>query len=171
MGIISGHTLLTTLVRKDEDSAKRQVLEPFCARSKIEAVGPRGELLTLSYGLSMAGYDVRLDQDVTLGPSTSFESFSLASTKEHFCMPPDMLAIAHDKSTWARLGLSVFNTVIEPGWRGWLTMELSNRGPLTLRLKKGWPIAQVVFHRVEGVVEQYGDSKYQNQPRGPVEAR
>ena len=170
MGVISGTTLAMTLVRKDEDSAKRQVLEPFEPRTRVEvSMGDRQ--LSLSYGLSMAGYDVRLDQDILLGPSTSHESFALASTLEHFCMPPDMLAIVHDKSTWARLGLSVFNTVIEPGWRGWLTMELSNRGPHTLRLRKGWPIAQVVFHRVEGSVEQYGSSKYQDQERGPVEAR
>lgn len=171
MGVISGATLAMTLVRKDEESQKRSVLEPFEPRTKMKIfLWEKGEL-ELSYGLSMAGYDVRLDQDVVLGPATSHESFSLASTLEHFCMPPDMLAIVHDKSTWARLGLSVFNTVIEPGWRGWLTMELSNRGPHTLRLKKGWPIAQVVFHRVEGHVEQYGDSKYQDQSRGPVEAR
>lgn len=170
MGVISGTTLAMTLVRKDEDSAKRQVLEPFGPRTRMR-VAAADRALELSYGLSMAGYDVRLDQDIVLGPSTSHESFALASTLEHFCMPPDMLAIVHDKSTWARLGLSVFNTVIEPGWRGWLTMELSNRGPHTLRLRKGWPIAQVVFHRVEGSVEQYGDSKYQDQSRGPVEAR
>lgn len=170
MGVISGTTLAMTLVRKDEDSAKRQVLEPFESRTKMK-IEMSGRQLELSYGLSMAGYDVRLDQDIVLGPSTSHESFSLASTLEHFVMPPDMLAIVHDKSTWARLGLSVFNTVIEPGWRGWLTMELSNRGPHTLRLRKGWPIAQVVFHRVEDHVEQYGFSKYQDQERGPVEAR
>lgn len=170
MGVISGATLAISLVRKDEDSAKRQILQPFEQRTKMKIeMGDRQ--LELSYGLSMAGYDVRLDQDIVLGPSTSHESFALASTLEHFVMPPDMLAIVHDKSTWARLGLSVFNTVIEPGWRGWLTMELSNRGPHTLRLKKGWPIAQVVFHRVEGRVSQYGDSKYQDQERGPVEAR
>ena len=171
MGIISGQTLVETHVRKDEESQLRSVLEPFESRTKMEVDGPLGKPLLVSYGLSMGGYDVRLDQDIVLGPSTSHESFALASTLEHFCMPADMMAIVHDKSTWARLGLSVFNTVIEPGWRGWLTMELSNRGPHTLRLKKGWPIAQVVFHRVEGHVEQYGDSKYQNQPRGPVEAR
>ena len=175
MGAISGTTLAMTLVRKDEDCARRQVLDPFEPRTKMKILMQTDSCLLreleLSYGLSMAGYDVRLDQDVVLGPSTSHESFALASTLEHFCMPPDMLAIVHDKSTWARLGLSVFNTVIEPGWRGWLTMELSNRGPHTLRLRKGWPIAQVVFHRVEGSVEQYGDSKYQDQSRGPVEAR
>ena len=171
MGIISGQTLVETHVRKDEESQLRYVLEPFEQRTKMEVDGPLGKPLLVSYGLSMGGYDVRLDQDIVLGPSTSHESFALASTLEHFCMPADMMAIVHDKSTWARLGLSVFNTVIEPGWRGWLTMELSNRGPHTLRLKKGWPIAQVVFHRMEGHVEQYGDSKYQNQPRGPVEAR
>ena len=170
MSVISGTTLAMTLVRKDEDSAKRQVLEPFEPRTKMR-IWAADRALELSYGLSMAGYDVRLDQDIVLGPSTSHESFSLASTLEHFVMPPDMLAIVHDKSTWARLGLSVFNTVIEPGWRGFLTMELSNRGPHTLRLKRGWPIAQVVFHRVEGHVQQYGASKYQDQSRGPVEAR
>ena len=176
MGIISGQTLAETHVREGEESQLRSVLEPFENRTKMKVLmstkmGSASRALELSFGLSMGGYDVRLDQDIVLGPSTSHESFAFASTLEHFCMPADMMAIVHDKSTWARLGLSVFNTVIEPGWRGWLTMELSNRGPHTLRLKKGWPIAQVVFHRMEGHVEQYGDSKYQNQPRGPVEAR
>lgn len=167
--ILSGETIRMLL--SGPIGARVPVLEPFSERTRVDVAGPEGRYLSLSYGLSMAGYDVRLDQDVRLGPAFSHESFSLASTLERFNMPNDVLAIVHDKSTWARLGLSVFNTAIEPGWRGYLTMELSNRGPYTLSIPRGTPIAQVVFHRVDRATDGYGDGKYQDQARGPVEAR
>ena len=63
----------------------------------------------VSYGLSEAGYDLRIKQAVTLHP---FKRFALASTIEKFDMPRDLVAVVHDKSTWARKGLSVFNTEI-----------------------------------------------------------
>jgi hypothetical protein len=66
----------------------------------------------VSYGLSEAGYDLRIKQAITLHP---LRRFAIASTMERFNMPENFVAIVHDKSTWARRGLSVFNTVIEPG--------------------------------------------------------
>jgi dUTPase len=67
------------------------------------------------------------------------------------------MGIVHHKSTWARRGLVVQNTVIEPGWHGYLTIELTNHGPGALSLQWGMPIAQIVFHRLEAVTEQpYG---------------
>ena len=87
-------------------------------------------------------------------------------------MPSDLLGLVHDKSTWARRGLSVFNTVIEPGWRGFLTLELVNHGQNSLRLVAGQGIAQVVFHVLDEPTEQPypAEAKYQDQPYGPVGA-
>jgi len=119
----------------------------------------------VSYGMSEAGYDVRIKQDVLLHP---FKRFSLTSTFEYFHMPDNLVAIVHDKSTWARRGLSVFNTVIEPGWRGWLTLELVYHGWKPLYVPAGTGIAQCIFHEVVTPV-QY-DGKYQNQENKPVGA-
>lgn len=125
--------------------------------------GPGG----VSFGQSEAGYDLRIAQDIVLHP---FKRFSLASTIERFEMPKDMVAIIHDKSTWARRGLSVFNTVAEPGWAGWLTLELVYHRWGILRIPKGAGIAQAIFHRIEHPAS-YGAGKYQNQENRPVAAR
>lgn len=119
-----------------------------------------------SYGLSEAGYDVRLDQDMTL---TSAKRFCLASTQERFKMPSNLIGIVHDKSTWARRGLSVFNTVIEPGWTGFLTLELVYHGRGILRIPAGCGIAQVLFHEIS--THAAYDGKYQNQEDMPVGSR
>lgn len=119
----------------------------------------------VSYGLSEAGYDLRIKQEVWLYP---FRRFRLASTFEYFEMPTDLVGVVHDKSTWARRGLSVFNTVIEPGWRGWLTLELVYHGWGVLRVPAGAGIAQVLFHEVS-VGAKY-DGKYQDQGNEPVRA-
>lgn len=119
----------------------------------------------VSYGLSEAGYDIRIKQDVTLHP---FKRFSLASTIEHFHMPYDLVGIVHDKSTWARRGLSVFNTVIEPGWKGYLTLELVYNGWKPLHIPAGAGIAQVIFHQTE--LHAHYQGKYHNQPDRPVPA-
>lgn len=94
----------------------------------------------------------------------------LASTIEHFTMPDDVLGEVKDKSSWARRGLAVQNTVIEPGWRGHLTLELTNHGDEGLTIHRGQPIAQIIFHQVLGLVTPY-DGKYQDQARGPQDAR
>lgn len=126
-----------------------------------------------SFGLSACGYDVRLDQEINLWPG----EFKLASTLEEFRMHTDVVGIVHDKSTWVRRGLMVHNTVIEPGWRGFLTLELAYHlhppAPRPLRLLAGTPIAQVVFHFLDQPTEQpYPESgKYMDQIRGPVAAK
>lgn len=119
----------------------------------------------VSHGLGEAGYDIRIKQDVLLTP---FSRFRLASTIEQFDMPTDLVAIVHDKSSWARRGLSVFNTVIEPGWRGFLTLELVYHRWLPLRIPAGAGIAQVIFHRIAEPAAYVG--KYQNQADRPVDA-
>lgn len=119
----------------------------------------------VSYGLSEAGYDITIKQSVTLHP---FKRFVLASTYEYFDMPTDLVGFVHDKSTWARRGLSVFNTVIEPKWRGWLTLELVYHGWGVLHIPAGAGIAQVLFHQITEPAEYTG--KYQAQPNRPVGA-
>jgi dCTP deaminase len=120
----------------------------------------------MSYGLSHAGYDVRIAEGCMLDPQES----CLASTVEEFLMPNDLVAFVHDKSTWARRGLSLFNTVIEPGWQGFLTLELVNHSSEMLIINAGDPIAQIVFMRLEEPTEKPYTGKYQDQKRGPQEA-
>lgn len=139
----------------------------------------------VSYGLGEAGYDIRIKQDITfyrlfgLIPmvkvvdgnqvSRHFGKFTLASAIEKFNMSPSCVAIVHDKSTWARRALSVFNTVIEPGWKGWLTLELVYHGRKKLHIPAGSGIAQVLFHLVQEPANYNG--KYMNQENKPVAAR
>lgn len=120
----------------------------------------------VSHGLSFAGYDIRIRQSVTMSPENRF---TLASTVERFQMPANLVGIVHDKSTWARQALSVFNTVIEPGWHGdALTLELVYHGNGELHIPEGAGIAQVLFHRIEEPAQYTG--KYQWQSAEPQPA-
>lgn len=119
-----------------------------------------------TYGLSSCGYDIRCAERIVLNPG----HFSLASSVEQFNMPNYIVAFVNDKSSWARRGLAVQNTVIEPGWRGFLTIELSNHGHEILEIKEGDPIAQIIFHRLDDITEKPYEGKYQDQPAGPQEA-
>lgn len=119
----------------------------------------------VSHGLSEAGYDIRINQNVTLHP---LKRFSLASTFEYFDMPTNLVGVVHDKSSWIRRGLMVGNSVIEPAWRGWLTLELVYHGWGVLRIPAGAGIAQVLFHQITEPAEYKG--KYQDQPNRPVGA-
>lgn len=94
--------------------------------------------------------------------------FILASAMEEFQMPNNLMGIVHDKSTWARRGLSVFNTVIEPGWNGFLTLELVYHGHQPLTIPAGSGIAQVIFHDLTELAAYQG--KYQDQADKPVPA-
>jgi dCTP deaminase len=139
-----------------------------------------------SFGLSEAGYDLRIKQEITFiksgygdrievtDPETketivTFGCFCLASTIEKFQMPTFLVANIHDKSTWARQGLSVFNTVVEPGWHGWLTLELVYHGQKDLHIPAGSGIAQALFSQVTDM-SNYGDGKYQNAGNHPQPA-
>ena len=132
----------------------------------------------VTHGLSEAGYDIRIKQDILFLPNKmgvyvdnvlqENASFTLASATEEFDVPTDMVGIVHDKSSWARKGLSVFNTVIEPGWKGFLTLELVYHGNTELYIPAGSGIAQVVFH-VCSCERQY-TGRYQNQADKPVSA-
>lgn len=140
----------------------------------------------VTYGLGEAGYDIRIKQDIVFyGPNyhitgsmlkgtryrrdeeeLTLGNFCLASAIEEFQMPPDLMGIVHDKSSWARHGLSVFNTIIEPGWHGFLTLELVYHGQQDLIIPAGSGIAQVVFHQTTEARAYTG--RYQNQENKPV---
>jgi dCTP deaminase len=148
----------------------------------------------VSYGMSEAGYDIRIAEDIMFFPEeqkrwkfwsprphiirygkntewpdpTIHGRFCLASTLEEFQMPSNLTGIVHDKSTWARRGLSVYNTVIEPGWAGFLTLELSFSGEEPLTIPAGAGIAQVIFHQT--AEQAVYDGKYQNAKAGPQKA-
>ncbi len=146
-----------------------------------------------SYGLGSFGYDIRLGarflvpdrgSGVTLDPqgtpAGAFRevactgalelapgTFVLGESVERFALPPDVLGLCFGKSSYARCGLVVNVTPLEPGWRGVLTMALINASPLPIRLQIGQGIAQVVFFRGERPARTYGDKEaggaYQDQ--------
>ena len=72
----------------------------------------------------------------------------LARSIEHFDMPRDLVCKVTDKSTWARCGVTVQNTIIEPGWCGNLTLEIINHNCRAVRLYPGCGIAQVIFFKM-----------------------
>jgi dCTP deaminase len=145
------------MILSGQSIRKRGIISPFSERQKFAG---------MSYGLGPAGYDVRIAQTLRLGAGQS----ALASTLEHFDMPRDVLGKVADKSTWARNFLAVQHTIIEPGWNGFLTLELSNHGDTTLNIEEGSPIAQVIFHLLDEPSENPYAGKYQGQDARPVPA-
>ena len=144
----------------------------------------------MSYGLGEAGYDIRIKQEIRfypVNPDAEFKKFRvmsftndsftnddegrfiIASAIEEFQMPTNLLGRVCDKSSWARKGLSVFNTVIEPGWKGFLTLELVYHGNTELIIPAGAPIAQVIFEEVKNPAQYNG--KYQGQSSEPTPSK
>jgi len=145
----------------------------------------------ISYGVSSYGYDVRVGRrfkvftnvyGAVVDPKnfspTAFvdiegdhciippNSFALAETVEYFEIPRDILAICVGKSTYARCGIIVNVTPLEPEWRGKITVEISNTTPLPAKIYANEGIAQILFLRGEQVCEvSYADKKgkYQDQ--------
>lgn len=96
--------------------------------------------------------------------------FLLASTIETVCLDPSLRGVLHNKSTPARMGLSVCNdsAFIDPGFRGQITLELVNNGPLVIMLRPGAMICQLELTRlIHPANAPYGGalrgSHYQNQ--------
>ena len=124
----------------------------------------------ISYGLSSYGYDIRVSSEFKVFTNVhnsivdpknfddrSFvdiegseciippNSFALARTEEHFRIPRNVLVICVGKSTYARCGLIVNVTPLEPTWEGYLTVEISNTTPLPAKVYGGEGIAQLLF--------------------------
>lgn len=145
------------------------ILSAQSIRARTGMISPFSERTTahgMTYGLGPAGYDVRIREHGILWPG----EFMLASTIEAFAIPDDVIAFAKDKSSWARQGLSAFNTVLEPGWTGTLTLELVNLSKREIRLREAMPIAQIVFQLLDEPTALPYRGKYQHQPAAPVPA-
>jgi len=147
----------------------------------------------LSGGLGHFGYDISLsgqvktirkhqrpidpsdvNEDLTAIKYSTFDldgyilkpgEFVLAFTKERFKIPPHIVALVKDKSTLARLAIAVQNTVLEPAWEGYLTIEISNHGPLEIILRENMPIAQMIFFQGSEPSTLY-TGRYSNQSSG-----
>lgn len=168
--IINGSRLLDAAPIKDMISAKRTV---------------NG----VSHGLTECGYDIRLAETIHFtgknnggllpmvrvthsdGRVVDQNGYlALGSSMEEFDMPAHLMGRVLNKSTWARKGLDAsMTTNIEPGWRGFLTIELIYHGMDDLIIPAGSGICQVIFETIAEAAVYRG--KYQNQEAGPQEAR
>lgn len=127
----------------------------------------RGVIRGRSFGLSVAGYDLRVKETFFLEPG----EFRLCSSIERLNLPKNIMGLTKNKSSWARRGLDAsFSTVIDPGFEGYLTIEIVNHGYERLRVTEGDPILQLIFQYTEDDCEPYS-GKYQRQQSGPQEAR
>ena len=118
-------------------------------------------------GLGPHGYDIRIAEDIWLFWGVT----RLASSVEHFNMPDNLRGITLNKSSWRRRGLEVgAATILEAGWRGHLTLELTLLRPWPLFIRSGTPIAQVEFSFLDQPTDRPYRGKYQDQPPRPVSA-
>jgi dCTP deaminase len=153
------------------------MIEPFSDKQVRDGI--------ISYGVSSYGYDVRIADDfkiftninsTTVDPknfdSRSFvdfrgdvcvippNSFALARTIEYFRIPRNVLVVTLGKSTYARCGIIVNVTPLEPEWEGIVTLEVSNTTPLPARIYAGEGIAQMLFFESDEECEtSYADKK------------
>lgn len=139
----------------------------------------------MTYGLSVAGYDVRAKIGGERQPGTMFVEDPdwgngrlirpgcslLVSTVEQLFIPLDAVGIVFGKSTWMRQGMQLMATPLEPGWRGHPTFGLFNGGPYALVVYDGDPIAQIVFQQLDFPSEQGYTGKYANQGPEPTPAK
>lgn len=170
-------------ILNDTEIEEANIIRPFEYGIKRPGV--------ISYGCSHFGYDIRLGTKFkvfknvrggTVDPKeideSNFEdietdepliipahSYILAESLEHFNMPGDVVGVCLGKSTMARCALIVNVTPLEPGWRGILTIEISNSSPCPVRVYPKEGIAQILFFRGEHPTVTYSDKggKYQDQ--------
>jgi dCTP deaminase len=154
-------------------------------------------LSSFGYDLSLSGADFKIFQRVPglimdphtdngehLVPATSrvtpmgelyfilpAHSYALGVVKEQLNMPEDVLGICIGKSTYARLGIICNMTPVEPGWRGHLTIELSNSSDSDCRIYANEGICQIIFFQGEQCAAPYGEGKYQDQRQEVTNAR
>jgi dCTP deaminase len=151
-------------------SEEHGMIEPFETRQVRDGA--------ISYGLSSFGYDIRVGDEykvftdvhsVVVDPKNfdtrSFvdikgdyciippHSFALAATMEYFRIPKDVLVVCLGKSTYARCGIIVNVTPLEPEWEGILTLEISNTTPLPAKIYSREGLAQLLFFQGNEVPE------------------
>ena len=168
-------------------AASTRMIEPFEPGQVREVDGRR----IVSYGTSSYGYDVRCSNEFKIftninstivdpkkfdaGSFVDFKgdvcivppnSFALARTVEYFRIPRSVLTITLGKSTYARCGIIVNVTPLEPEWEGIVTLEVSNTTPLPAKIYANEGIAQMLFFESDEPCEtSYADKKgkYQGQ--------
>ncbi|MCX6987611.1 MAG: dCTP deaminase [Chlamydiae bacterium] len=168
-------------------SQEEGMIEPFIDRQVRFKNGER----IISYGLSSYGYDLRVSSEFKVFTNVyncivdpknfsdnSFvnmdvdecivppNSFALARSIEYFRIPRDVLTVCIGKSTYARCGIIVNVTPFEPGWEGYVTLEISNTTPLPAKIYANEGLAQVLFYKGSEACEtSYADrgGKYMNQ--------
>ena len=162
---------------------KIKMIDPFVDRQKCEGL--------ISFGLSSYGYDARVSSDFKIftnvdnaivDPKNFSEksfvdrqtdcciippnSFALARTVEYFRIPRDVLVICLGKSTYARCGIIVNVTPLEPEWEGHVTLEFSNTTPLPAKVYANEGACQFLFLRGEAACTlsyKDRDGKYMKQ--------
>ncbi|MCX7956323.1 MAG: dCTP deaminase [Endomicrobia bacterium] len=164
---------------------KHRMIEPFedTRLFKLEK--------KISWGVSSYGYDLRLsdefvipdaDGEIIVDPKNfdiskfkkikskeytiSENNFVLSKSLEYFRIPRDILVIVFGKSTYARCGLVVNITPLEPDWEGFITISLINPTNHKIKVYAGEGIAQAIFLKAEDICEiSYKDKqgKYQAQ--------
>ena len=166
---------------------QQRMIEPFEPRQVKEVNGRK----VVSYGTSSYGYDIRCSREFkiftninsTIVDPKNFDeksfvdfvgdiciippnSFALARTVEYFRIPRDVLVVCLGKSTYARCGIIVNVTPLEPEWEGHVTLEFSNTTPLPAKIYANEGVAQVLFFESDEPCEtSYKDrgGKYQGQ--------
>ena len=151
-----------------------KMIEPFEPQLVREVDGKKA----VSFGTSSYGYDVRCADEfkiftnvyTTIVDPKAFDSksfvdvkgpeciippnsFALARTVEYFRIPRDVLVVCLGKSTYARCGIIVNVTPLEPEWEGHVTLEFSNTTPLPARIYANEGIAQMLFFGADEVCE------------------
>jgi dCTP deaminase len=163
----------------------RLVIDPFADTTK--------EPGKVSWGLSHYGYDMRLGRKFLIFTDTAAvevdplnfrperfvryegdsclvppNSFVLAESLEYFEIPADCICVVSGKSTYARCGIGLTMTALEPGWKGVVTIEIANHTRLPARVWSEQGIGQVLFLKGDAACERtYADklhAMYQDQP-------
>lgn len=124
----------------------------------------RGTIRGRSFGLSACTYDCRIDRPLIIPVHQS----RLAVTMERFCFPNNICGSVLDKSSWARLFVSAFNTHLDPGWEGYLTVELANLSEECIEFEAGDPLCQIKFEFLDEPTKLPYRGKYQNQEQNPT---
>lgn len=153
------------------------MINPFAESQVREGV--------ISYGLSSYGYDLRVAEEFriftnvnsTIVDPKHFDersfvefrgrvciippnSFALSRSVEYFKIPRNVLTICVGKSTYARCGIIVNVTPLEPEWEGYVTLEISNTTPLPARVYSNEGLCQIVFFEADEICEiSYRDKK------------
>jgi dCTP deaminase len=151
----------------EELSLECNMISPFC-KTQVRALENGSKII--SYGLSSYGYDARVANEFKIFTNINSSivdpknfsdstfvskigdeciippnSFALARTVETFKIPRDVLVICVGKSTYARCGIIVNVTPLEPEWEGHVTLEFSNTTPLPAKIYAGEGACQFLF--------------------------